>query len=158
MSNITWPKASTAIAAIEIGPISLSVLLISLIVVWLNHILANTRDRAKERRSAGSVVVEAFRPELDALLQSNQDCGLILTDTAYLRHESAVRNLLPKLSWCNRIFLHCAWLKLAFHQQDQKGSIPFYEQYADYGSLTQRRHLRPIVIERISRIVKLAQK
>lgn len=143
---------------IEIGTISLTALLIPLVVVWLNHILANTRDRTKERRSSGSVVVEAFRPELDALLQSNQDCGLILTDTAYRRHESAVRNLLPKLSWYNRIVLHCAWRKLAFHQQDQKGNIPFYEQYADCGSLTQRRHLRPIVIERISRIVKLAQK
>ena len=127
-------------------------------MVWLNHVLANTRDKAKERHTAGSAVVEAFRPELDALRQTDQDCRLILSDSAYRRHESAIRNFLLFLSWINRLRIHHAWRRLAYHQQGKKSRIPFYEQYADCGSLTKRRNVRPDVIERILRIIAIAQK
>lgn len=142
---------------IEIGTVSLSSVAIALIMVWLNHILANTRDKIKERRIAGKKIVEAFRPELDALNQTDQDCRLILTESAYLRHESAVRNYLSFLSWLDRLRIQYAWHKLAYHQQDKKGYIPFYEQYADCGSLTKRHNVRPVVIEKISRIIAIAQ-
>lgn len=143
---------------IEIGTLSLSALTIALIVVFLNHALANTREKAKERRAVGNGVIEAFRPELDALNQTDNDCMHILTESAYLRHESAVRNYLPLLSWIDRLRIHRAWRKLAYHKQDRKGHIPFYEQYADCGSLTKRRRVRPLAIERMSRIVSLASK
>jgi len=87
---------------IEIGTLSLSALAVALIVVLLNHLLANSRDKAKERRTAGNAVFEAFRPELDALNQTDNDCMLILTESAYHRHETAVRNFLPFLSWIDR--------------------------------------------------------
>jgi hypothetical protein len=142
---------------IEIGTISLTSVAIALIAVWLNHVLANTRDKVKERHTAGKKVVEAFRPELDALSQTDQDCRLILTESAYLRHESAVRNHLSFLSWLDRLRIQYAWRKLAYHQRDKKHLIPFYEQYADCGSLAKRHNVRPVVIERISRIIAIAQ-
>jgi hypothetical protein len=143
---------------IEIGTISLSALAVALIVVLLNHFLANTRDKAKERRIVGNSVFEAFRPELDALNQTDKDCLHILTESAYHRHETAVRNFLPLLSWIDRVRILRAWHKLAYHKKDREAHLPFYEQYADCGSLTKRRKVRPVVIERISRIISLSRK
>lgn len=62
---------------IEIGTISLSTLVLALIVVWLNHVLANTRERAKERRKSGNAVIEVFKPELDALNQTDKDDAFV---------------------------------------------------------------------------------
>lgn len=143
---------------IEIGTLSLSTLAVALIVVFLNHKLSNTRDKAKERRAAGNAVAEAFRPELDALNQTDTDCMLILTESAYHKHEAAVRYYLTLLSWIDRLRVRRAWRRLAHHRKDRKSYIPFYEQYADSGSITKRHRVRPIVIERISRIVSLSHK
>ncbi|MBI4775253.1 MAG: hypothetical protein HY788_13965 [Deltaproteobacteria bacterium] len=143
---------------IEIGTLTLSGVAVLLIGIWLNHLLANTREKRKERRIAGNAVIEAFQPELDALCQTDEDCRLILNDSAYSRHESAVRNFLPHLSWVDRRRMLDAWRKLVYHEQDRKYCFPFYEQYADLGSLTKRRDVRPVVIERITRIISLARK
>ena len=143
---------------IEIGILSLSALAVTLIVVLLNHMLANTRDKAKERRTAGNAAVEAFRSELDALNQTNNDCMHILTESAYRKHETAVRNFLPFLSWIDRLRFHWAWRRLVYYRQDKETQIPFYEQYADCGSIDKRNRIRPIVIKRISRLVSLMRK
>lgn len=143
---------------IEIGTFSLSAFAVALLVVLLNHVFANKRDKAKERRIAGNSVVEVFRPELDALNQTDNDCMHILTESAYHRHETTVRNLLPLLSWIDRFRLNRAWRQLAYHKEDREARIPFYEQYADCGSLTKRRKVRPVVIERMSRIISLSRK
>ncbi len=150
----SWSKKSL----IEIGTLSISAFAVALIVVWLNHALANTREKAKERHTAGNAVAEAFRPELDALNQTDNDCMHILTKSAYHRHEAAVRNYLPLLSWLDRLRFHRAWRKLVYHRRDREAYVPFYEQYADCGSLTKRRKVRPVVIERMSRIVSLSRK
>lgn len=141
-----------------IGQLSICVVLIGLVTVWLNHLLANTRDRQKTRRDAGKTVTDAFRPELDALIQTDEDVRLILTTDAYRRHESAVRNFMPFLSWIDRFMLREAWRALAHHPQDKKHRILFYGQWADCGSLTKRRAVRPVVVKRVQRIISLAQK
>jgi len=133
-------------------------LLVGLTIALANHLLSNTREKRKERREAGRLVANAFRAELDALLQTDTDARHILMDEAYLRHESAVRHFMPKLSWINRLRLHWAWRALAHHQKDKKCQIPFYEQYADCGSLTKRRNVRPFAIKRIQHIISLTQK
>jgi len=142
---------------IEVGVLSLSGIAVALILVWLNHVLTNTREKAKERRAAGLAVVAAFRPELDALRQTGGDCRLILNDDTYRRHESDVRNFSPHLWWFKRILVRRAWHQLAHHPKDKEGHIPLYAQYADYGSLTTRRKVRPIVIGRIEKITSLAR-
>jgi hypothetical protein len=40
----------------------------------------------------------------------------------------------------------------------KKQNIPFYEQYADCGSLDKRRKVRPVVIKRIQDIISFANK
>jgi hypothetical protein len=143
---------------IIIGQLSAAALLLALITVWLNHLLANTRDSKNKRADQGSKVIDAFRPELDALIQSpeSKDARSILTDYAYKRHEAAIRNFLPHLAWIPRIRMCSAWRKLAHHKEDPKKQIPGYVQYADFGSLTARRNIRPIVIKRIQNIISIA--
>lgn len=139
------------------GQISLCAVLVALLVIYLNHLLANTRERAKERHQKGKDVISAFNRELDALYQTNDDCRNIMTMEAYKNHESAIRSFLPHLSWVNCFRVKRAWHWLAFHKNDKKRTLPFYEQYADFGSLSKRRSVRPEVIRRIEMIISLAK-
>ena len=143
---------------IIIGQISFCGVLVALLVLYLNHVLANTREKEKERRQGGKDVISAFNQELDALHQTGDDCCNILTTEAYRRHESAIRSFLPHLSWVNRFRLKRAWQRFAFHKNDKKRKLPFYEQYADLGSLSKRRSIRPKVIRRIEKIISFANK
>jgi hypothetical protein len=143
---------------ITIGQLSLCGILVALLVLLLNHILANTRDKAKEKRQIGKKVISAFSKELDALYQTDDDCRLILTTEAYKRHESAIRSFLPYLSWIDRARLKRAWHSLVFHHKDKKGNLPFYEQYADCGSLSKRHAIRPEVIRKIDKIVSFGNR
>lgn len=141
------------------GQISLAGMLLVLVTVWLNHLLANTRDSKNKRADEGRKVIEAFRPELDDLIQlpESKDARSILTNDAYKRHEAAVRNLLPYLAWIPRVRMRYAWRKLAHHEEDKAKKTPCYVQYADFGSLTTRRDIRPKVIKRIQNIISLAR-
>lgn len=139
------------------GQISLCAILVTLLIIFLNHILANTREKGKARYQKGKKVISAFNLELDALYQTDDDCRNILTMEAYKKHESSIRSFLPHLSWVDRLRLKRAWHRLAFHQSDEKRTLPFYEQYADFGSLPKRRSVRPEVIRRIEKIVSLAK-
>ncbi len=49
-----------------IGELSLGALLLLLISAYLNHLLANTRDKIKRRLTHGEKVIEAFKSELRA--------------------------------------------------------------------------------------------
>ena len=143
---------------IVLGQLSLSALLVALLTVYLNHFFANTRDKTKARREQGKVLAKALQPELDALIQTNQDCRLILTDDAYRRHESAIRGFMIYLSWVDKLRLQRLWHRLAMIKVGKKKYIQFYEQYADCGSLDKRRMVRPIVIKRIQDIISFASK
>lgn len=143
---------------IIIGQISLASIFVALLVLLLNHHLANTRDKAKDRRKIGQKVADAFSKELDALLQTNNDCRLILTAETYRQHDSAIRSFMPYLSWIDRIRLKRAWHLLVFHPKDKKRQLPFYEQYADFGSLSKRRSIRPEVIKKLNKILSFTNK
>jgi len=143
---------------VTIGEISLCGVLLALVMISLNHLLANTREKARLRRDRGQNLTSAFKPELDALIQTDQDCRLILTQEAYRRHESAARLFMPYLSWIDRFRLKRAWISLAFLKVSKQQYGPFYEQYADCGSLTKRRAVRPVAIKRIQKIVSFAYK
>ena len=143
---------------IIIGEFSLAALLLVLITVYLNHLFANTRDKVSRRRDRGQVLTVAFKPELDALIQTDQDCRLILTQQAYQKHESAIRDFMLYLSWIDKLRLKWLWYRLAMIKVAKKKHIPFYEQYADCGSLDKRRKVRPIVINRIQGIISFANR
>lgn len=136
--------------------IPITVVLSIVLTAFINHLLANTRDKRKLRREQGQKLNEAFRPELDALAQTNGDARMILTEEAYRRHESEIRLYMPYLSWLHRFQLRLAWERLGFHPKLK--AIPFYEQYADCGSLEKRRVVRPTVIKRIEKIMALGRK
>lgn len=143
---------------IILGQLSLSALFLVLLTVYLNHFFANTRDKTKTRREQGKVLAKALQPELDALIQTNQDCLLILTDDAYRKHESAIREFMIYLSWVDKIRLQRQWHRLAMIKVGKRKYTQFYEQYIDGGSLDERRKVRPIVIKRIQDITSFANK
>ena len=143
---------------IILGQLSLSALFLALITVFLNHLFANTRDKTNRRRNQGQALTTAFKPELDALIQTDQDCRLILTQQAYRKHESAIRDFILYLSWIDKFHLKWLWHRLAMIKVGKKQRIPFYEQYADCGSLDKRRKVRPTVIKRIQDIISFANK
>ena len=74
------------------------------------------------------------------------------------KHHSAANNFMRELSWLDRVRFLCAWRKLAYHKADKDGKHQFYAQYADCDSLTLRRKMRPIAIQRIERIIALARR
>jgi hypothetical protein len=143
---------------IVLGQLTLSALFLALLPVYLNHFFANTRDKTKIRREEGKVLTKALQPELDALIQTSQDCRLILTDDAYRKHESAIRCFMIYLSWVDKLRLRRLWHRLAMIKIWKKQHIQFYEQYADCGSLYKRKTIRPVVIKRIQDIISFANK
>lgn len=143
----------------EIGTISVCGLAVLLVSLFVAHFLATWRDRIRVRRERGQEFISAFKPELDALKQSNKDCRLILTGEAFLRHEAAVRAFVPYLSWIKKCRIKRAWKCLASMECEGKKHVPqldCYTQYADCGSLTKRQIARPIAIERIDKILSFA--
>jgi len=143
---------------IIIGQVSLAGLLLVLVTVWLNHLLANTRDAKNKRANLAIKVIEAFRPELDAIIQTSDDCRLIMTNDAYKRHESAIRDFMHHLSYFDKFRLNRLWYRLAMVRLNKKQHIPFYTQYADCGSLDKRNEVRPLVTKRIQDIISFASK
>lgn len=143
---------------IIIGQFSVSAILLAPIIVCVNHLLANTRDAKNKRTDQGRKVIDSFSQELDALIQTGDDARLILTTDAFRKHESAIRTFLPYLSWFSRFRMHIAWKRFAYHKDDKKAQMPFYEQYADRGSLDKRARMRPFAISRIQKIISLALK
>jgi hypothetical protein len=143
---------------IIIGQFSLAALLLVLITVYLEHLFANTRDKVSRRRNRGQVLIAAFKPEMDALIQTNQDCRLILTQQVYQKHESVIRDFVLYLSWIDKLRLKWLWYRLAMIKVGKKQHIPFYEQYADCGSLDKRQKVRPIVIKRIQDIISFVNR
>ena len=140
------------------GQLTLAGLLLVLITVWLNHLLANTRDAKNKRTTHAVKLIEAFQPELDAIIQTSEDCRLIMTDEVYNKHESAIRAFTHHLSCIDKFRLNRLWNRLAMIEVSEKHHIAFYAQYADCGSLNKRRRIRPIVAKRIQDIISFANK
>jgi hypothetical protein len=143
---------------ITLGQISLAAILLALIGALVNHYLAIARDARNKRADQAGKVVAAFRPELEALVQTNNDARIILTPDAFSRHEAAISNFLPYLSYFSRFRMSRAWGKLVYYENKEKSKTPFYTQYADCGSLDKRNRVRPLAIERIQKIISLARK
>lgn len=141
---------------ITTGQLPLTALLLALITVLLNHLLANTRYAKNKRADQAIKLIEALQPELDAIIQTDKDCAFIMTDDAYMKHDSAVQCFLLHLAWLDKFRLKRLWHKLAMVKWSKKQQIPFYTQYADNGSLDKRRQIRPVVEKRIQDIISFA--
>ena len=136
----------------------LATILLALVSVYLNHVLANTREKRKVRRERGQALIVAFDRELQALLNTDKDCRHILTHDAWKRHVAAVRSFAPYLSWLERLILEYYWISLTSLKIRKKRYETGYDQYADCGSQYNRTSVRPAVIKRIQRIISLAVK
>lgn len=135
----------------------LSSVLGALFLVWLAYRLRLTEQAVRHRIEAGRRIAEAFRPELDALVQNSCNARLVLTDEVFKKHEAAIRNNKRKLSWWVQFRLHRAWRDLVYHSKDKKQMYPYYEQYFDAGSLDMRATVRPFAIARIQRIISIVE-
>lgn len=118
-------------------------------LIWINQ------SRRTASRQAGDRIIEAFQPELDALIQTSGDAGNILTDEVLNKHDSAIRNNLPRLLWIQKFRLRRAWHEMAYCQVDEQHKILFYTMYSDCGSLDIRRKMRPLAIARIQKIISI---
>ena len=141
---------------IEVVQSSPLVWVLSIIVIGgITYLFRLSSAQRRSFREAGNTIAVNFKLELDALIQTRKDARIILTNEAYLRHESAIRNNINLLPWLDQFRLRRAWNKLAYHPQDKKKQIPFYENYADCGSLNKRREMRPLAISRIQKIISI---
>lgn len=144
----------STIKSIESNPTQrniLGTLLLALlgVLVWINQ------SKRTESRQAGDRIIEAFQPELDALIQSSGDTGNILTDEILNKHDAAIRSNLPRLLWIQKFRLRRAWNEMAYCQVDEHHKILFYTMYSDCGSLDIRRKMRPLAIARIQKIISI---
>lgn len=136
----------------------LTSLLLALITIGIKHFLANTWDAKNKRANHAIKVIDAFQPELDAIIQTSEDCRLIMTDVAYRRHDSAIRDFMHHLSYFDRFRLKRLWHRLAMFKLNRKQHIAFYEQYSDCGSLEERKKIRPIIENRIQEIISFVNR
>ena len=127
--------------------------LIVLLVAFLGYLLRVSLLQRQGIKTAGENIVDAFQEELDRLIQEGDDCRLILDSKAFKKHEAAIRNNIDNLSIFQRNRLRQAWDQLAYHKNNNQ--IPFYEMYADCGSLHKRAKTKPLAISRIQRIVSI---
>ena len=116
--------------------------------------------RKNKTRGYRQLLFEAFQPELNRLLQTNDDCMYILDYAAYIKHEIAINNLLAHIGFIEKFRLKRKWRCLATIGIDKKTYIPTYAytQYSDTGSSTVREKIRPIVIKRIQNIISFSNK
>jgi hypothetical protein len=121
-------------------------------ILLLRHFLSVSRANHANRCAIGKRIADAFAQELNALIQSNECASLTLTNDAFKRHDAAIRNNIKSLSFLQQFRLNKAWKELAYHPDDKKCKIPFYEQYFSGGSLDDRKKLNHLAICRIQKI------
>jgi hypothetical protein len=131
---------------------------VGLLLAWLvPHRLSLTRDQLARRLAACTAIVDAFRPELLAIQQTDQDIGrFILTDAAFKKHSTAIITHRRHLSWMQRIRLYYAWKQLACPTRRDQGARSYF-QYCDAGSLEKRRVIRPLAVASIQRIISILE-
>ncbi|MGR8931616.1 MAG: hypothetical protein ACU836_13320 [Gammaproteobacteria bacterium] len=128
--------------------------LATILTFGFGYLLKVSFSQRKSIKTAGEKIITAFQPELDRIIQSSEDCGCILDDAAFRKHEAAVRNNINDLSIFQRGRLRKAWEKLAYHKENKQ--IPFYEMY--YGSsISEKNELRKKAISRIHKIIKIVK-
>lgn len=140
------------------GQLSVAAIFLVLVSVYLNHLLANTREKIRDRKEQGKILVSAFEPELNALIKKVGDCRFVMTEEAYHRHDAAVRAYLRYLSWIDRFRFNKLWHRLAMIRITEDTHIPFYTQYSDCGSLNERAIKHPLAIQRIQDIISFASR
>ena len=115
------------------------------------------KNRTREYRKQ---LFNAFSPELNRILQTNDDCMHILDSVAYTKHETAVNNLMAHVGFIEKFRLKRKWRCLAMMGIDKKTYAPAYTytQYSDTGSSSVREKVRPVVIKRIQDIISFAKK
>ena len=113
------------------------------------------RNKARDYRKK---LFDAFSPSLNRILQTDEDCRVILTNDAYFRHKIAVNNLMPHLGFLERIRFKRKWSSLTKLKVAKNNYAEGYTQYSDCGALNKRRKIRPIVIKRIQDVISFANK
>lgn len=121
-------------------------------IAYLFRLSLTQRGLFKE---TGKAIATAFSPELNALIHSNECASRILTSEAFRRHESSIRNNITGLPIFKQFRLNSAWKELAYHKDDKKKQIPFYEQYFSGSALDQRKILNRLAINRIQKIISI---
>jgi hypothetical protein len=114
----------------------------------IGHWLVLSRDRLTAQRQAAAAVAAAFRGELDALFERGGNAGVVLDDTAFKKHQAAIRTNFQSLSCWRQARLWFAWQALAY-----RGGNQFYAQYFDGGSLDKRQKLLPLAKRRLQRVI-----
>jgi len=132
--------------------------LLAIVAALLTGLFGFGMYNKNKTRKYRQQLFDAFHPELNRILQSNEDCINILTDTAHSKHEIAVNNLIAHIGFIEKIRLKRKWRRLAMIKVGKRKYIPYYEQYADCGSLDKRRKVRPVIIKRIQDIISFANK
>jgi len=141
-----------------IGQFSSTAALLVIVPVYFNHLLANTRDKLRDRREQDRILISAFEPELNALLGKVDDCRHVMTENAYNKHEATVRSYMRYLSWFDKYRFIKLWHRLAMVRVTKKLHVPFYTQYSDRGSLDERAIKQPLAIQRIQDIISFASR
>lgn len=132
--------------------------LLAIVGALLTGLFLLTLYRKNKTREYRRQLFEAIHPELNRLLQTDDDCRHFLNDDTLKKHEIAINNLMAHVGFIEKIKLKRKWYSLAMVKVDKKHYIPDYSQYADCGSLDKRKAIRPIIIKRIQDIISFANK
>ncbi len=140
---------------IKIGTISLSAVLVGLIYILIKHFLA--KDRSKQERvfEACKKFNDVFVDDIRRLQAGNEDAYDILK-TSIIKHEIAILEYKKYLKGKKLKTFERAWNEY-YYGNIPGNCIPFIEQYFAAGSITEKRELTNLVLQRLKKLISFAK-
>lgn len=128
-------------------------LLAGLIGVFASYLLGFSKEQRSRRREAKLAFASVLKIDLDYILKSRIDAREILAgrESTYEEAKDALRKHL--LFW-QRFGFDQAWDRF-FYSPENK-SLPFLEQYMDFGSLTKRKRCHELLNSRVGALLHYA--
>jgi hypothetical protein len=140
---------------INIGTISLTAVLASLIYIFIKHFLAKGRNKQERFFEACKKFDDVFIDDIRRLQAGNEDAYEVLR-TSIIKHESAMLEFKKFLKGEKLKAFEQAWNEY-YYGNILWNRIPFVEQYFAAGSVTKRRELTQLALQRLEKLTSFAK-
>jgi len=128
-------------------------LLIGILIAVANYLLGFSKEQRQRRREAKLAFRAVFENDLNSVLKSGGDARTVLSGQER-KYEVAMEAYRKHLQFWQRRGFDRAWYEFYYHPENR--SIPFLEQYMDFGSVTKRKLCHAELRSRISALLAYA--
>ena len=140
---------------INIGTISLTAVLGGLIYILIKHFLAKDRSKQERFLEACKKFNDAFIDDIRRLKAGNEDAYDVLK-SSIVKHETAMLEFKKFLKRKKLQDFEQAWNEY-YYGNIPGNRLPFIEQYFAGGSVTKKRELTQLVLQRLEKLSSFAK-